>query len=513
MFVPFLIVNLWFLIDASLLLKCVCVCFGCALDLNVFPEIIFNESKHCLVSNKFHQFIIIRNALIINCPFLFLAYKMQVIPFSIAIKRMSEILLYKAQECVAKLTEAQDGISSEMQELDSNSDRTCEQIEASFAQLQDLVEQRKHQLLEFTKSTAEDKRQVLQKQMALLAGQRNEVESQCNGLPQYQLDVRNLSRKISELSSRLESLGKAQELQENCFIQFEPLEESSVSELKESLQSLGQIRTSRTCPAKCQLTVGKCAAHLRTTAILTTFDYAGQEQKIGGEPVQAQLRHVASDELLQTNTVDLRCGRYEVHFVPNRPGEYELIVKIFDRPVQQFPLRFEAAAHINPLCIYGATGTDAHQFRRPVALAVDPPSGHLYILDTGNCRVKVLCPNACSNSPFNLLRHLTSQPVLENGACTGLALRTHPQTQRPLLLLSNWKTRVISELDAESGQLKREITCNQLQEPTCVAVNRSGELIVVDNGAGCVFVFDADGKLRFKVPSQCSGLSTVVKNF
>lgn len=418
---------------------------------------------------------------------------------------MSEILLYKAQECVDKLREAQDGIESEMNELDSNCERTCAQIEASFEHLQKMVTERKKQLLEFTKRTAEDKRQVLQKQERLLNEQKAEVESQCSGLPQYQLDVRNLSRKISELSGRLESLGKAQELQENCFIQFEPLDDQAVEQLQSALRQLGQVRTSRTCPAKCQLNVPPCAAHLRTIATLTTFDYAGLAQKIGGEPVDAQLRHVKSDRRLATRTVDLRCGRYEIHFVPDLAGEYELSVRIFDRPVQQFPLRFEASSHINPLYVHGGSGGDLQQFRRPVALAIDRAQEYLYVLDTGNGRVKVLATNTANASSFNTIRCLSGQPVLADSACTGLALRTWSNGEKSSLYLSNWRNRTISEVDIKTGHVITNITAPQLIEPTSLGVTSEHELIVVDNGASSVFIFDKDGRMRLRISAHISG--------
>merc|ERR1719410_608512 len=55
-----------------------------------------------------------------------------VIPFSIAIKRMSEILIYKANECTAKLDEATDIVNAEIHRLDHNADSAFEQVNARF---------------------------------------------------------------------------------------------------------------------------------------------------------------------------------------------------------------------------------------------------------------------------------------------------------------------------------------------------------------------------------------------
>lgn len=55
-----------------------------------------------------------------------------VVPFSIAIKRMSEILLYKANQCTKNLNRAADNVRQEMETLDNNADRVVDQVNTSF---------------------------------------------------------------------------------------------------------------------------------------------------------------------------------------------------------------------------------------------------------------------------------------------------------------------------------------------------------------------------------------------
>jgi tripartite motif-containing protein 2/3 len=54
------------------------------------------------------------------------------VPFSTAIKRMSEILLYKASQCVRTLNRAVDSVQVEQDQLDANVDRILDEINASF---------------------------------------------------------------------------------------------------------------------------------------------------------------------------------------------------------------------------------------------------------------------------------------------------------------------------------------------------------------------------------------------
>lgn len=55
-----------------------------------------------------------------------------VIPFSIAIKRLSEIVVYKAKQCVASLNTAAANVECETEQLDRNVDRVVEELNASF---------------------------------------------------------------------------------------------------------------------------------------------------------------------------------------------------------------------------------------------------------------------------------------------------------------------------------------------------------------------------------------------
>lgn len=55
-----------------------------------------------------------------------------VVPFSIAIKRLSEIVVYKANHCVASLNTAAANVKCEMLQLDRNVDSVAEGLNASF---------------------------------------------------------------------------------------------------------------------------------------------------------------------------------------------------------------------------------------------------------------------------------------------------------------------------------------------------------------------------------------------
>lgn len=415
-----------------------------------------------------------------------------VIPFSIAIKRMSEILLYKGQQCIGKLNESAQNVLNEMQKLDQNSELAFEDINRTFQEIINIVDKRRQELLNNVKKTREDKRSILREQLNTIELEKSKLESECSGF-KYQVEVRNISKKINDLKDKLDSINTMLDPKENCFLRFEHLHNSAIDNIQECVNNFGSVRTSNTFPSLCVATVGKCSAHLRSFAYVVTYDYNGQRQKFGGDPISVNLLNTSSGQSIPCKVNDNRDGTYEIQFMPLNSGTYSMKIDIFGRQVKNYPLEFEVSEHINPLCIYGCKGSDQHQFLQPTSLAIDDQDGHVYVLDTGNGRIKKLLQNQCNNSPFRVIGHIEGDG-LENRAATGIA---HCK-QSHSLLVSNWRNRDVKQFSCD-GQFIRKFSHPELIEPTCIAVSSTGMIMVSDNGANSVFVFHPDGKLSLKI--------------
>lgn len=431
------------------------------------------------------------------------------IPFSIAIKRLSEILLYKAHQCIQKLNEAADNVLNEMRKLDQNSEHSFEDINRTFQEIINVVDRRRQELLSFAKKIREDKRNVLSEQLNIIETEKAKIETECCGL-QYQVEVRNISKKISDLNQKLDSVNTLLEPRENCFIRYEHLHNTAVDDIQECVNNFGTIRTSKTFPSLCTASVSKCSSHLRSVAHITAYDYNGMRQKFGGDPVSAELKHMSDNTNISTKIVDNRDGTYEAHFTPPKSGVYSLKISIFGRPIKDYPIEVEASEHINPLCIYGCRGSDQHQFVQPVGLAISQKDGRIYVLDTGNGRIKILLQNDCINSPFTFVKHIEGHG-LDNRAGTGITLTADSET----ILVSNWRNKNITELTLD-GQFVRHFSHRDFIEPTSLDVNSKGEIIVADNGSHAVFLFHPVGKLNTKItgiPSNNSSKQSSGRGF
>ncbi len=405
---------------------------------------------------------------------------------------MSEILLYKGQQCISKLNESAQNVLNEMAKLDQNSELAFEDINRTFQEIINVVDQRRQELLNSAKKIREDKRAVLREQLNTIEIEKSKLEADCSGF-KYQVEVRNISKKINDLKDQLESINTMLDPKENCFLRFEHLHNSAIESIEKCVNSFGSIRTSNTFPSLCMATVGRCSAHLRSCAYVVTYDYNGQRQKFGGDPLAVTLLHDQSQQSVPWQVNDNRDGTYEVQFVPPLAGTYTLRISIFGRQIKSYPLQFEVSESINPLCIYGCKGSDVHQFLQPTSLAIDDTDGSVYVLDTGNGRIKKLLQNQCNNSPFRLIDHIEGGG-LENRAATGIA---HCR-QSHSLLVTNWRNRDVKRYSCD-GQFLGKFGHEDLLEPTCIAVSHSGQILVADNGSNCLFLFNASGKLLLKI--------------
>lgn len=409
---------------------------------------------------------------------------------------MSEILLYKGQQCINKLDESAQNVLNEMQKLDQNSELVFEDINRIFQEIINVIDDRRHKLINSVKKIREDKRAALREQLNEIEKEKSKLESQCSGF-KCQVEVRNISKKINDLKEKLETIDTTMaEPKENCFLRFEHLHNSAIDSIHQFVDNFGSIRTSNTLPSLCLATVGKCSAHLRSSALVMTYDNNGERQKYGGDPITVtlELEETGTVEPNECTIADNRDGTYEITFVPSRAGVYTMRIAILGRPIKNSPLKFEVSEHINPLCIYGCNGSDQHQFVQPTSLAIDDQEGYVYVLDTGNGRVKKLLQNQCNNSPFSFIAHIDKNG-LENRAATGIAFSQHKRT----LLVTNWRTKDIREYTTE-GEFVSKFGHQDLIEPTSIVVNeRKGQIAVVDNYSRHIFVFHPNGKLDFKI--------------
>lgn len=413
-----------------------------------------------------------------------------VVPFSIALKRMSEILLYRANECLSKLGSARDAVASELRRLEAAATAADEAIDRHFAELKAAIDKRHHELKSAAAAAATHKRKLLEEQLKLIDAEKAKVEAECSGL-QQQVEVREVSSRAAALGARLGDAAALAEPRENAFLAVDFAHNDAQQRFSEALVDLGRVRTSTTFPGLCTLSLeSTCVCGLEVVVILRTVDYHGEARCTGGDPVSAAA--TIDDAPLPCTVTDLDTGLYKITMRPWCAGALCVRVLVFARGVRDSPLRAQIAPTAVPLMVWGSRGTGKEQLSQPVALARCPKRREIYVLDAGNSRVKVL-----DDETFAFKSHIVNEG-LGGRSCTGIAVTADG------IVAVNWRTRTVTEVTVE-GETVRTISSPRLVEPVCVAA-ASRRLAVADNGARTVFLFDIHGNIEREVGNGELGL-------
>jgi len=423
-----------------------------------------------------------------------------VIPFSIAIKRMSEILIYKANECTAKLDAATEIVNAEIHRLDHNADSAFEQVNARFQAAIEAIEAQRQKVLSEVKRKKDEKKKVLDDQLGIIKAEKTKVDSDVKAM-EHHVEVRNITKKISDLNCKLDTVSTLSEPRENSYIEYLVVERSTGEshgqafdqKLNELVLELGQIKTSKTFPSLCRVTMDTAIANLEMVARLTTINYEGETQSQGGDPVSAL---VVDDkgERVPTDVKDKDDGTYEIKFTAHRPGTYCLKVLIFDRPVKDCPLFFDVTDHNPPLISFGSRGGAKEKgfFMQPCNVTVDD-LGQVYVVDTGNSRIKKLTSN------LDFIDHVTNEG-LEGRSTTGICMGS----SRDSLMVINWRTKMVTEMTLD-GNTIGSFSHEDLREPIDIALDLDDNVVIADNGIGSVLVFETSGKLLKTIGSRGNG--------
>merc|ERR1719150_1819642 len=212
-------------------------------------------------------------------------------------------------------------------------------------------------------------------------------------------------------------------------------------------------------------------------------------QELGGDPVTAEVIDENGDPV-ETSVEDNEDGTYRITFTAKSVGTHCLKIEIFDRPIKDCPLFFDVTEHNSPVLSFGSKGVNERSFVQPCSLILDP-SDNLYVVDTGNSRIKVLSRN------LDFKNHIFNEN-LEGRSVTGVCLGSSGDT----LVTVNWRTKTITEMNLD-GRTIGGFSHDDLIEPIAVAVNNNDEVLIADNGVGSILVFESCGKLKRKI--GCKG--------
>jgi hypothetical protein len=174
-----------------------------------------------------------------------------IIPFSIAIKRMAEIYLFKSNQCINSFNLALANVKSEIGQLNQTVESVCSRVDESFELVKALADRRKHELLRQLARLKESKTSILNDQIKLILNEKQKVESECKQYHQLNIESKLLGAQIEAMNEKLDCLRTLREPRENCFIDYEYKFNDCLQDMERTLGFFGRFKTSSTYPPLC----------------------------------------------------------------------------------------------------------------------------------------------------------------------------------------------------------------------------------------------------------------------
>ncbi|CAF2500017.1 unnamed protein product [Rotaria sp. Silwood2] len=434
-----------------------------------------------------------------------------IVPFSLAIKRMNEILFFKASKTINCLDHALEVVNSEIMRLDSSMEKAAEAINRSFNEIKSYVENRRHHLLQSLKTTKDHKLKILNDQLNVILNEKSKIEHEC-AVFQQASDIHILTQRIQELNDRIERMTLLSEPRENSFMKFEFRHNQALQDLARSLNSVGRIRVSSTYPPLCRAKIEPAVANLQCAIHIETVDYNGNVRIDGGDPLTVNI-YDPYGKLCEYNFHDKQCGTYTIIFRPLISGNHKIDIRIFDRPISGSSFIVDVTRHNNPLWSFGKRGRGENELSMPVSVVVNDctEQEQIYVLDPGNSRIK------CLTHDGKFIGHLATDSLLDSTS-TGLAYNSLTS----IFYLLDWKSKLITEFSLinsnsssiENSQMNininHQITCSSFNEPVQIALFKQhlNSLLIYDNNI-LLIVHNRTGDLINKIDTRSSGIKTI----
>ena len=103
--------------------------------------------------------------------------------------------------------------------LDHNADSAFEKVNARFQAALDAIESKRQDVLSEVKRKRDDKKKVLEDQINIIKAEKSKVDSDVQAM-QHQVEVRNITKKISELNCKLDMVSTLSDPRENSYIEY-----------------------------------------------------------------------------------------------------------------------------------------------------------------------------------------------------------------------------------------------------------------------------------------------------
>ncbi|CAH1249839.1 TRIM3 [Branchiostoma lanceolatum] len=421
-------------------------------------------------------------------------------------------------------------VKMEISELPTSANAAIAQATAYFDQLMALLRDRKEEVVEEIGSRCREVGKCLETQKEAiefeLAGLTSAFEF-CKQAWEHGSDVHVIEVE-GQARQRVEELLTAPTDLTARPSQVVFSEGTAVAEFRDDVARAGRV------DVKVKVDASKCSVEIKPAVVgisnICLLDTNGQISSELKDDVTVTLND-PSGQAVPTKLEEKGKGLWEISYKPRVKGSHRLEVKVNGRSVAGSPYDIRVQRFHTPVLTIGREGCGEGELDDPTDVAVDM-DGNIAVLEAGNKRVQIFdaktgqslrCFSVDGYHHFGIDIDSNGQFVVTSrvpffgGDTQGIRVYSPDgkltKTLKPdclrdprgvavlqdgRMVVADWRQESCLLLQPD-GSLIREIGKGQLQNPWFIAVDESRDLFfVTDYEADKVFVFDLEGKLKFK---------------
>ena len=229
--------------------------------------------------------------------------------------------------------------------------------------------------------------------------------------------------------------------------------------------------------------------------VLTTRNAEGRQcynerDNVTVEICDEQGRECATEVRINDN----KDGLYQISYSPRDPGRYKVTVKINGEHVRGSSFNVQVKPFLfTPVLSFGKEGFSIGMFNGPWGVAVNARD-EIAVTDCFNHRVQIF------NSDGKYLRSFGRQGDKEGEFKYPKGIAFHNSGNIFVADNSNHRIQIFSGVGEYGGTFGGNGSLdNQLYNPCCLSVDSDGNIIVADAGNKLIKIFSPDGKFLMKI--------------
>ncbi|KAK5926300.1 hypothetical protein CgunFtcFv8_021884 [Champsocephalus gunnari] len=406
-------------------------------------------------------------------------------------------------------------LSEILQQLTNQKSSMEDNIHTTFDELQKTLNVRKSVLLMELEVNYGLKQKVLQAQLDTLLQGQDGINSSCNFTEQalshgteaeVLLVKKQMSERLVELASQELPLQPGENDQLDFIVETDGL--------KKSIHNMGTILTTNAVASGTVATgegLRHCVVGVPTSITITTKDKDGELCKMGNAVITAEMSS-ADGSKGEGEILDNKNGTYEYLFSAPKEGTFNLSLRLYDQHIKGSPFKIKATKSIDVsqssdsmkkrLKSPGSSHIKQKAIKRPASMYSTGRRKENPIEDDLIFRIGTKGRN---KGEFTNLQGVSTSALGKvliadsNNQCVQIFTNDGQFKSR-----FDYDNKWVSIFSSE-GKFKSKIGSGKLMGPKGVSVDRNGHIIVVDNKACCIFIFQVNGKLVTKFGNRGNG--------